>query len=150
MVHLNLPQYPLKRRKSEEGREDIFDPFRKKWIKLTPEEWVRQNFLTWLVMEKKFPLALIAVERSLKVNKMSRRFDAVLFRSDGSTGILMEFKAPHIKLSYHVVDQIAAYNTTVKADYLILSNGLIHFCVKMDYKNNRTTFLTEIPEYIKL
>jgi len=149
-VPLNLPQYPFKRRKQGEGREEIFDPFRKKWVKLTPEEWVRQNFLAWLVMEKNFPSGLIAVERSLKVNKMIRRFDAVLFRIDGSAGMLMEFKAPSIKLSHHVVDQIAAYNTTVKANYLILSNGLIHFCVKMDYENNRTTFLTEIPEYIKL
>ncbi len=150
MEPLNLPSYPLKRRKKIPTGEDIFDPFRKKWVKLTPEEWVRQNFLTYLLMEKKYPSGLIAVEKSLRVNKMNRRFDAVLFNTAGEAKMLLEFKAPAINLSHRVVDQIAAYNIVIQAKYLIISNGLSHFCVRMDYQNNRTTFLTEIPEYIKL
>ncbi len=149
MKRLNLPNYNIKRRNIN-NREEIFDLFRKKWVKLTPEEWVRQNFLIWLTSEKKYPYGLIAVERSLTVNKMPRRFDAVIFNIYGKAQILLEFKSPEVKLSTKVFDQIAAYNTTIKAKYLIISNGMIHYCVKTNNKNMGYTFLSEIPEYVKL
>ncbi len=147
---LNLPYFDFKRRKLPENREEIFDIYRKKWVKLTPEEWVRQNFLKFLTEVKNYPTGLVTVERSLKVNRMYKRFDAVVYDRKSKVQILLEFKSHEIKLSQNVFDQIAAYNTTINAKYLIVSNGLKHFCCIMDYANNRYTFLKDIPEYSKL
>ncbi len=145
---LNLPEFSFQIR-NEAGREEIFDIFRKKWVALTPEEWVRQNFITWLVKTKNYPLSLIALERSLTVNKTARRFDAVVFNTSGKIFMLLEFKSPYVKLSSKTIDQIAAYNTVIKANYLTISNGILHYCAQINYETNSYSFLNNIPEYGK-
>ena len=149
-MQLNLPAYEVKVRKNEGKGEDIFDTFRRKYVCLTPEEWVRQHFLHFLCREKHYPASLISVEKSLIINRMPRRFDAVIFNRDGTPALLLEFKAPEVKLSQAVFDQVAAYNLTLHADYLIVSNGLTHYCCKMDYENHRYHFLQDIPNYADL
>ncbi len=149
-MKLNLPAYTYKIRKNRTNGEEIFDSFRKKYVRLTPEEWVRQHFLHYLCNEKGFPASLISVEKSLKVNGRARRFDAVVHRNDGSPFLLIEFKSPDVGLSQHVLDQVAAYNLAIHADYLIISNGLLHYCCKMDYPNHRYTFLKDIPDFSDL
>ena len=149
-MQLNLPAYEVKIRENEGKGNDIFDTFRKKYVRLTPEEWVRQHFLHFLCNEKHYPASLISVEKSLIINKMPRRFDAVVHKNDGSPVLLIEFKAPEIKLSQAVFDQVAAYNLVLHADYLIVSNGLSHYCCKMDYKKHGYRFLHDIPDYADL
>jgi hypothetical protein len=145
---LNLPEFSFKTRENE-NRFEIFDVFRKKWVALTPEEWVRQNFLTWLVKSKGYPDSLIALERALTVNKTARRFDAVVFNASGEIFMLLEFKSPYVKLTNKTIDQIAAYNTVIKAKYLIISNGIVHYCAEINYETNSYSFLNNIPLYNK-
>jgi hypothetical protein len=149
-MELHLPAYEVKTRETEGKGKEIFDDFRKKFVKLTPEEWVRQHFLHFLSREKHYPTSLISVEKSLTINKMARRFDAVVYKKDGSPVLLIEFKAPEVKLNQAVFEQVARYNLAFHADYLIISNGLLHYCCKMDYVNRRWTFLEEIPDYTDL
>jgi len=145
-MQLNLPAYSVKVRESQAGEKEIWDAFRKKYVRLTPEEWVRQHFLHFLHQTKHYPLSLMAVEKSLTVQEKQRRFDAVVFKN-GMPAVLMEFKAPEVKLTQTVFDQIALYNFVLHADYLIVSNGVSHFCCKMDYSGRRWTFLKEIPDF---
>ena len=149
-MKLNLPEYELKIRQVSVGRNEIFDPFRKKYIKLTPEEWVRQNFLSYLIHEKGFPASLIAVEKGLKINRLQKRFDAVVFNNKLNPIVLIEFKSPEVNLDQKVFDQIAMYNLNMKVNYLIVSNGLTHYCCKMNYKANNYQFLQEIPTFLML
>jgi hypothetical protein len=149
-MQLNLPAYDAKIRKNEGKGNDIFDTFRGKYVRLTPEEWVRQHFLHFLCNEKHYPASLIRVEKSLMINSMSRRFDAVIYKNDGSPVLLIEFKAPEVKLSQSVFDQVATYNLALHADYLIISNGLSHYCCKMDYEKYRYHFLQDVPDYADL
>ncbi len=149
-MQLNLPAYEAKIRKNAVKGNDIFDTFRKKYVRLTPEEWVRQHFLHFLCSEKHYPASLMRVEKSLVINGMLRRFDAVVHKKDGTPVLLVEFKAPEIKLSQDVFDQVATYNLTLHADYLIISNGLSHYCCKMDYEKQCYHFLPEIPDYTDL
>ncbi len=144
-MQLNLPAYDVKIKEN-----NIFDTFRKKYVRLTPEEWVRQHFLHFLCNEKHYPASLMSVEKSLIINGMSRRFDAVVHNKDGTPVLLIEFKAPEIKLNQTVFDQVATYNLALHADYLIISNGLLHYCCKMDYEKRRYHFLQDIPDYIEL
>ncbi|MBN2616443.1 MAG: type I restriction enzyme HsdR N-terminal domain-containing protein [Bacteroidales bacterium] len=146
-MQLNLPDASLRHRTNETGSLEVYDVFRKKYVRFTPEEQVRQQFLHFLTIEKRFPLSHISVERRLWVNRMPRRFDAVVFRPDGSPLVLLEFKAPSVKLTQAVFDQIAAYNFVLKADYLMVSNGLAHYCCRMDYENHRYSFLETIPDF---
>lgn len=149
-MRLNLPDYDVKTRTTVEGKSEIFDLFRKKYVALTPEEWVRQHFLQYLVKHKAYPGSLIGVEKGLQVNKMQKRFDAVVYNSKGNPIVLIEFKSQKVDLSQKTFDQISAYNLKLKVDYLIISNGLIHYCCKMDYKTNSIQFLKEIPSYNEL
>ena len=149
-MQLNLPAYEVKIRKNKGKGEDIFDSFRKKYVRLTPEEWVRQHFLHFLCNEKQYPPSLISVEKSLTINGMPRRFDAVVHNNKGMPVLLIEFKAPEIKLSQPVFDQVTTYNLALHADYLIISNGLSHYCCRMDYENHRYYFLENIPDYTEL
>lgn len=149
-MKLNLPDFPLKLVINEKGEQEVLDIFRKKYVKLTPEEHVRQQFLHFLIHEKGFSQSLIGVEKQLIVNRMSRRFDAVVFRSNGSPLILMEFKAATVKISQQVFDQIAAYNFVLKADYLMVSNGITHYVCKMDYERHSYAFLKNIPAFESL
>ena len=149
-MKLNLPDYELKMRRTANGKTEVFDLFRKKFILITPEEWVRQNFLHYLLNEKGYPASLIAVEKGLKVNRLQKRFDAVVYNNKRIPIVLIEFKSTDVKLSQKVFDQIAMYNLQMQVKYLIISNGLTHYCCKMDYESSSYQFLAEVPAYTEL
>ena len=146
MTNLNLPKYSF-RIKNRENKLYIFDPIRKKDLVLTDEEWVRQNFVAFLHQEKKYPLSLIALEKQCRVNDLIKRTDILIFNRSGDPHIIVECKAPHIKINQETFDQIARYNMTLKATYLIVTNGLQHYYCKMDHKLKRYDFLQGIPNY---
>lgn len=148
MQPLNLPTYKF-RIKSNENKYAIFDIIRKKYVVLTPEEWVRQHLIHYLIEEKNYPISLIAVEKKLTINKLTKRTDILVFNSDGTHEIIVECKAPKIKISQDSFDQIARYNLKLKANYLIVSNGLAHYFTKMDFENEAYVFLENIPNYKK-
>jgi len=114
---------------------------------LTPEEWVRQNFLKYLVEEKKYPASLIAVEKEFKLNNLSKRSDAVIYNKQGNPYLIIECKAPEVKIDQKVFDQIARYNMVLNVELLVVTNGLQHFCCKLDAENDTYYFLKEIPDY---
>jgi hypothetical protein len=143
MLKLNFPNYTFKI-KNIENEDYIFDEIRKKYIKLTKEEWVRQNCVNFLVKEKKFPQVLINVEKTLKINKLSKRYDIVVYNSDGSIKLLVECKSPEIKITQKTFDQIAIYNMSLKADLLMVTNGINHYYCKIDYKNQCYKFINDI------
>jgi type I site-specific restriction endonuclease len=146
---LNLPQYSF-RIKEKSGKKLIFDGFRRKWVALTPEEWVRQNFVRYLTEEKHFPSSLVAVERSLRMNRRDFRTDIVLFSKSGNPLVVVECKAPEVKISQLVFDQVARYNLDLRVSYLIVTNGLEHYCCRFDQQQLSYTFLPEIPDYREL
>lgn len=146
MIKLNLPNYKFKL-KSSENKTLIFDNFRKKYFVLTPEEWVRQHFVQFLIDEKKYPVSLIAIEKQLTINNRKKRTDILVFNTDGNPDIIVECKAPQIKITQATFDQIARYNLKLKANYLIVTNGLDHFYCKMDFEKETYIFLKEIPTY---
>ena len=146
MQELNFPSYSF-RFKNSENKVSIFDEIRKKFIILTPEEWVRQHVVRFLLEEKKYPKPLINVEKVLKVNGLRKRYDVVVFNSDGSIFILIECKAPQIKITQTTFDQIARYNMTMKAQFLMVTNGLNHYFCKMDFENEKYVFLENLPNY---
>lgn len=146
-MKLNLPEYQFRTRINDVGKKEIFDIFRKKFVSLTPEEWVRQNFLSFLMIEKQYPKSLIAVEKVIKVNKMIKRFDSVVYNRNGMPISLIEFKSPNVKLTQKVMEQVSRYNISLNVDYLIVSNGLLHYCCFIDRISQQFTFLKEIPEF---
>jgi hypothetical protein len=133
--------------KIDSTNNSIFDSFRKKFVALTPEEWVRQHFLHYLVQYLNYPAGLISVEMALQLNKLSRRCDIVVFTRNGVPKMIIECKAPKVKISQKAFDQVAAYNLKLKVDFLVVTNGLNHFCCKMDYTSNSYIYLNEIPDY---
>ena len=146
MQKLNLPTYHLKTREANDKLE-VFDIIRKKYVVLTPEEWVRQQFINYLITEKNYPASLIAIEKGIKVLSMSKRFDAVVSDQTGYPVALIEFKSPDVNITQKVFEQIAAYNMRLKVRYLIVSNGMKHYCCKVDYEKKKFTFLDDIPMY---
>ncbi|MES2544356.1 MAG: type I restriction enzyme HsdR N-terminal domain-containing protein [Bacteroidota bacterium] len=144
MQQLNFPVYSF-RFKNNENKVAIFDEIRKKFIILTPEEWVRQHVVQYLLAEKKFPKSLLNVEKLLKINDLKKRYDVVIFNSDGTIFLLVECKAPEVKISQATFDQIARYNMTMKAKYLMVTNGLNHYFCQMDFENEKYVFLKELP-----
>ena len=144
MQKLNFPAYTF-RFKNSENKVAIFDVIRKKFIILTPEEWVRQLTVQFLLEEKKYPKSLINVEKVLKINGLTKRYDVVVFNSDGSIFILVECKAPEVKISQNTFDQIARYNLTMKAQHLMVTNGLNHYFCQMDFEKEKYIFLKELP-----
>jgi hypothetical protein len=147
MTKLNLPEYKFNIKKNSRGKFDIFDLSRKKYVALTPEEWVRQNFIRFLIEEKNYPSSLIAVEKKIIVNKLTKRFDAVVYDNNGSPAMLLEFKAPDILITQKVFEQISIYNQILKVKYLIVSNGLKHYCCKVLFETKTITFLKDIPNF---
>ena len=143
---LNLPSYSFRTRQ-EVDKTYIFDEIRKKFLLLTPEEWVRQNFIRYLVAEKGFPAALLIIERGLKVNRNPFRADLLVCDRMGAPLLVAEFKAPAVKLSQAAFDQIARYNMQFRVPYLIVSNGLNHYCCQIDFIAESYTFLKEIPDF---
>lgn len=145
MEKLNLPPYHIKI-KEEEGKQYIFDSIRKKYLVLTPEEWVRQNFIQFLIQEKKYPEGLVVIEKGLKLNELQKRADALVYK-DANPLVLIEFKAPSVKITQEVFEQIGRYNSIFKVPYLIVSNGLEHYCAKINFIENSFEFLGDIPDY---
>lgn len=146
MQELNLPTYKF-RLKEENNLVFVFDAIRKKFVVLTPEEWVRQNFIQFLISEKKYPASLVAVEVGLKYNQLQKRADVLIYNKSGQPYLMIECKAPEVKISQETFHQIAAYNMSFKVSYLVVTNGMDHFCCKMDYTNNSYRFLQMIPDF---
>lgn len=146
MQVLNLPTYNFKL-KSNEKQTLIFDILRKKYFVLTPEEWVRQHIVKYLLNEKKYPSSLIALEKQLTVNNQKKRTDILVFNQMGLPHLIVECKAPHIPITQDTFDQIARYNLKLNASYLMVSNGLTHYFCKMDFEKKSYIFLAELPAY---
>ena len=146
MPQLNLPNAVLKT-KLVEGTTQVFDAVRKKYLVLTPEEWVRQHFIHYLNSEKKYPLGLMGVEQMVKYNEQSTRADIVLYNSEGNPNMIVECKAPKVKITQDTFNQIAKYNFKLRVDFLVVTNGMQHFCCAMDYEKNKIIFLNEVPIY---
>lgn len=146
MLSLNLPSFPTKIA-NKDGKNVIFDIIRKRYVALTPEEWVRQHFVHYLITHKGFPQSLMANEVNLNLNNTKKRCDTVLYKRDLSARMIIEYKAPHIEITQDVFDQITRYNMVLRVDYLIVSNGLQHYCCQIDYVNQTYVFLSDIPDY---
>lgn len=146
MQKLNLPEQTF-RFKEEENKTFIFDDFRKKFVVLTPEEWVRQNFLMYLITGLDFPKSLISVEAGLKLYQRIKRTDIVVYDKQGNPVLIVECKAPEIKLDEKVFDQIVRYNMALQVNFLVVTNGLEHYCCQIDYQKQTYNFLKTIPNY---
>jgi hypothetical protein len=146
MQKLNLPPYDVNLRKMG-GKIHIFDPIRKKFLVLTPEEWVRQNFLLYMMYVLGFPQGLLAVEYGLELNGLKRRCDILSFDKTGNPRLIVECKAATVKITQKTFTQIATYNLKLQVDFLIVTNGLNHYCCLMDYINNTYQFLEELPDF---
>jgi len=148
MLALNFPAYPVKITSDQSGQSSkIFDIIRRKFVLLTPEEWVRQHLLHFMVTEKKFPRSLIGVEKSVKVNNLPRRTDVLVYNKAMRKILLAECKAPSVKITQKVFDQAARYNMSLDVKYFVLTNGLETICCTMDHEAQRYNFLKEIPEF---
>lgn len=146
MQPLQFPSYAFRTRRVERGVE-IWDNIRKKWLLLTPEEWVRQHTVAYLIQELTYPQGLISVERSLKVNSLQKRADIVVFDKSSNPFLLVECKAPEIEISQGVFDQAARYNLTLKVPYLMVTNGLRHFCAQINPEEGSWNYLQDLPAY---
>ncbi|MFK7833497.1 MAG: type I restriction enzyme HsdR N-terminal domain-containing protein [Winogradskyella sp.] len=146
MQDLNFPKFEY-RFKSTENKVSIFDVIRKKFIILQPEEWVRQHCVHYLITDKNYPKSLISVEKELTINGLKKRYDIVIFNSDGSIHLIVECKSHNIKIDQTTFDQIARYNLVLNATYLMVTNGLNHYYCEMDMENERYSFLETIPDY---
>lgn len=146
MVTLNLPpcEAPIRRRADQ---TTIFDVVRKKYVVLTPEEWVRQHFVHYLIHTLGYPRSLMRVESGLHYNRMARRSDIVVHRRDGTPWMVVECKAPKVSLSPSVFEQVAVYNQSLRAVYAVVTNGLVHYCCRMDYQAGTYGFLDELPKF---
>ena len=149
MQKLNFPAYSF-RFKNSENKVAIFDEIRKKFILLTPEEWVRQHVVQYLLIEKKYPKSYINVEKIIKINGLTKRYDVVVFKPNGEIFLLVECKAPGVMVSQITFDQIARYNTTLNASYMMVTNGLNHYFCQMDYEQEKYNFLKTLPEFTSL
>lgn len=146
MFALNLPKTQLKIMR-DNGKMSVWDILRRKYVALTPEEWVRQHFVHYLVEHKGYPAAMLANEVSITLNTTTKRCDTVLYDHQAKPRMIIEYKAPTVALSQRVFDQISRYNIVMHVDYLIVSNGLQHYCCRMDYEHRTYQFLTSIPDY---
>ncbi len=146
MQQLNLPLYNF-RIKNQNNKVLIFDTQRKRYVSLTPEEWVRQNFIHYLITELHYPASYIAVEKQLIINGLKKRSDAIIYNYMAQPIAIVEFKAPNITINQEVFDQAAVYNSKLNIDFFIISNGLNHYCCKIDRINSKYLFFEEIPDF---
>jgi hypothetical protein len=146
MLKLSFPNYEFRLKKIDEKRF-IFDEIRKKYIELTAEEWVRQNCIKFLINEKKYKSQLIAVEKKIILNNLTKRFDIIAYDNDGDPNLLVECKAPNIAIRQETFDQILSYNRVINSKYLMITNGIIHYYCKIDNIDNKINFLKDIPNY---
>ena len=149
MYELNLPKYGIKIA-NENGHQTIFDVLRRKYVALTPEEWVRQHFVHYLIDHKGYPQALMANEIQLAIGNKKLRCDSVLYDRSLKPRMIIEYKAPTVNITQKVFDQITVYNMLLHVDYLVVSNGIKHYCCQMDYDNQKYLFLDDIPDYQNL
>ena len=149
MQQLNLPEFEFKT-KDEKGKRYIFDTIRKKYVVLTPEEWVRQNFVRYLVNYKNFSASLLILEMPFTLNKTDKRSDIAAYNKNGKIVLLVECKSPDVAVSQKVFDQVATYNLKINAPFLALTNGITHYCCKLDYKLKKWVFVNEIPDFGEL
>ena len=148
-MQLNLPAFQARvRRNGSNGSLQVFDRLRAKFVALTPEEWVRQHFVEWLIAEKGYPASLMANEVGLRLNDTLRRCDTVVFSPAGATPVMIiEYKAPDVAITQSVFDQIARYNLVLRADWLVVSNGVAHYCCRYNHATGRYAFVREIPSW---
>ena len=146
MHQLNFKNYSFRIKKVND-KLFIFDEIRKKFVALQPEEWVRQHVIRFLIEEKKYPKSLINVEKELTINGLSKRYDIVVFLASGDFFLVVECKAPSVRITQSVFDQIARYNLTLKSRNLMITNGLNHYFCQMDYENKQYIFLKDLPDY---
>ena len=149
MQELNLPQFDLKI-KTENGKDYIFDIIRKKHLLLTPEEWVRQHFIHFLIYHYKYPKSLFKIESGLKYNSLKKRSDILVYNREGNPFLLVECKSADVKVSQDSFVQIAMYNYSIKAGYIIVTNGLKHYCCAVDHENKKYEFIKDIPAFLDL
>ena len=149
MYELNLPKYGIKI-KNDKRHQSIFDVLRRKYVALTPEEWVRQHFVHFLIEHKGYPKALMANEIQLAIGNKKLRCDSVLYDRTLKPRMIIEYKAPTVSITQKVFDQITIYNMLLHVDYLVVSNGIKHYCCRMDYANQKYLFLEDIPDYQNL
>lgn len=146
MNKLNLPEFDYKLKKAD-GKVWIFDVIRKKYIVLTAEEWVRQHFIHYLITVKKYPRSLIRVEGGLLYNELQKRTDIVVYNREGNPWMIVECKAPSMPVSPATLSQASVYNSSLRADYLCVTNGLIHYCALIDWQEKKTSLLQEFPPF---
>lgn len=144
MQKLNLPSFNF-RIKTEAEKNYIFDPVRKKFVWLTPEEWVRQHFIQFLIQDKKYPQSLMVLEKQILLNGKVFRFDLLVYRRNGHPLLIAEFKAPQVKITQDTFDQVVRYNMALKVELVIVSNGLKHYVCAIDYSTGSYSFLKEVP-----
>ena len=149
MIELNLPKYNFKIKETL-TKLQIYDDIRKKYLVLTPEEWVRQNFVKYMVNELNYPKGLMAIEKGLKVNKLQRRTDVVVYNKAMNPMLIVECKATDVKITQETFNQIANYNIALKVPYLVVTNGLNHYISKIDFKDKSYLFIDEIPKFEQL
>jgi len=149
MSQLNLPEYNFRIKKQNE-KLLIFDTQRKRYVALTPEEWVRQHFIRFLIEVKGYPAALLAIEKQLDMNGMRKRCDAILYDNDANPILIIELKAPNVPISQSTFDQVAVYNAKLKVDFFMVSNGIEHFCCKVNVETARYEFFSEIPSFSQI
>lgn len=149
MSQLNLPEYNFRIKKQNE-KLFIFDTQRKRYVSLTPEEWVRQHFIRFLIEAKGYPAALLAVEKQLNMNGMKKRCDAILYDNEAKPILIIELKAPTIPISQATFDQVAVYNAKLKVNFFMISNGIEHFCCKVNTETARYEFFPEIPHFTQI
>ena len=150
MIELNLPSCDYRLKRMDDGHIAIWDKTRRRYVALTPEEWVRQHFIAYLVEHRQYPDGRIGNEIALTLNGRPRRCDTLVYDEFGSPLVLIEYKAPHVAITQEVFDQIVRYNMVFCVPYIIVSNGLSHYCCHIDYTTRSTTFLSEIPCYSEL
>ena len=149
MYSLNLPSYDAKIRKNGSLME-IYDSLRRKYVTLTPEEWVRQHFVNWLITDKQYPTSLMANETGIKLNSLTRRCDTVVYNKQLDSLMIIEYKESNVSITQDVFDQVVRYNTVLKVQYIVVSNGVSHYCCRMNYEKQSYDFLTDIPNYKEL
>lgn len=146
MQRLNLPDHGVKLRHGPDGGH-VWDPLRRKWLVLTPEEWVRQHLVNHLVHDLGCPLTLISAEHTITLNGLTKRADLVVHGRDGKPLLLVECKASHVKVDRTVFEQAARYNLVFRVPYLLVSNGLVHYCCRVDHTTGAVDFLPNVPDY---
>lgn len=146
MLELNLPPFDINIKKTN-GKLTVFDKLRRKFVALTPEEWVRQHFINYLIVEKGFSPFLIANEIQINLNNQKRRCDSVVYNRTLIPIVIIEYKSPEVEITQEVFDQIVRYNIVLRVKYLIVSNGLNHYCCKIDYETQSFEYLPNIPSY---